>query len=197
MLSAFTKLSAGLRALSYLQISPRSSVGVIPSLGTILVVVAYMGFILALQFINATTGDDQSLQALGIRAAWLSMAQIPLIFLLATKKNVVTWFTAAGYERLNVLHRWTARGLLLTATLHFAFQNVGWSRFGVMKLEWSTDSCPPTGKYCLIVVRRGCDCTNQMKASLLMPSSFGSISLLSHLSVISTMSSSSFSTSLP
>ena len=73
------------------------------------------------------------------------MAQLPLVVLLANKRNFVGFVTAVGYERLNVLHRWSSRGLLLTATFHFGFQNTGWIRLGLMKMEWTTDSCPPTG----------------------------------------------------
>ncbi|KAJ8604203.1 hypothetical protein MRB53_041916 [Persea americana] len=47
------------------------------------------------------------------------MAQLPLIMLLSTKRNFVSMVSGTSYERLNILHRWTSRGLLVTATIHF------------------------------------------------------------------------------
>jgi ferric-chelate reductase len=34
---------------------------------------------------------------------------------------------------------------LLLATIHFGAQSYGWNQYGLMQLEWSTDTCPPTG----------------------------------------------------
>lgn len=118
----------------------------IPPLGAIIMLLAYLGFILALEFINVHVDGDQGYESLGLRATWLSMAQMPLLILLAGKNNLIGYMTGLSYERLNVLHRWVARCLLLTATLHFGYQSYGWNRLGLMQLEWATDSCTPTGK---------------------------------------------------
>ena len=117
----------------------------VPPLGTILVLLAYLAFILALEFINNDIPGAQHYTALGIRAAWLAVAQVPLLILLAGKNNLIGLVTGISYERLNVFHRWVARGLLLLATLHFGYQNYGWSQYGLVQLEWTTDTCPPTG----------------------------------------------------
>lgn len=106
---------------------------------------AYLGFILALQFDVNNIAGAQHYTALGIRAGWLAIAQIPLLILLAGKNNLIGLFTGVSYERLNILHRWVARGLLLLATLHLGYQNYGWNKYGLMQLEWSSDTCPPTG----------------------------------------------------
>lgn len=135
------------RAITYRQWSARAPhMPEVPTQGTLLMLAAYLGFILCLVFIRSSTGDDQSYQSIGVRAAWITVAQLPLVILLASKRNFIGLFTGIGYERLNILHRWVARGLLLTASFHFGFQNEGWRRLGLMHLEWTTDNCPPTGK---------------------------------------------------
>ena len=117
----------------------------VPPLGTILVLLAYLAFILALEFINNDVPGGQHYTALGVRAGWLAVAQVPLLILLAGKNNLIGLVTGVSYERLNVFHRWVARGLLLLATLHFGYQSYGWNKYGLMQLEWATDTCPPTG----------------------------------------------------
>jgi len=117
----------------------------VPPLGTISLLLAYLGFVLTLEFINNDVPAARHYQALGIRAAWLAVAQVPLLILLAGKNNLIGFVTGTSYERLNVLHRWTSRVLLLLATLHFGYQSYGWDQYGLMQMEWDTDRCPPTG----------------------------------------------------
>lgn len=73
------------------------------------------------------------------------MAQVPLIVLLAGKHNLVGLLSGMAYERLNVYHRWVARGLLLLAAFHFGFFSDSRNKYGVMQLEWAMDSAPPSG----------------------------------------------------
>ena len=147
----FTKsvatITAILRELSYVQLTPagRGFWVKVPPFGTISLLLAYLGFVLALEFIDNDVPGAQHYQALGIRAAWLAVAQVPLLILLAGKNNLIGLVTGVSYERLNVLHRWVSRVLLLLATLHLGYQNYGWSLYGLVHMEWSTDSCPPTG----------------------------------------------------
>lgn len=130
-----------------MQLTPttRGSWAKIPPFGTISLLLAYLGFILALEFINNDVPGAQHYQALGIRAAWLAVAQVPLLILLAGKNNLIGLVTGISYERLNVLHRWVSRVVLLLATLHLGYQNYGWNLYGLVRMEWSTDTCPPTG----------------------------------------------------
>lgn len=117
----------------------------IPPLGSIYVITSYLAFIMALEFINNDVRGAQHYQALGVRAGWLAAAQVPLIILLSGKNNLIGLLCGVSHERLNIYHRWVSRGLLLLATLHFGFQSHGWSLYGLMQLEWATDTCPPTG----------------------------------------------------
>ena len=148
--NAFTKYMATITALireaSYPQLMPVKQPWInIPPLGTIIVLLTYLGFVLALEFIDNEVEGAQHYQALSTRAAWLAVAQVSLLVLLAGKKNLIGYVTGTSYERLNTLHRWTSRVLLLLATLHLGYQNYGWSLYDLRQLEWSTDSCPPTG----------------------------------------------------
>ena len=137
-----------IRRISYPQISPSriASLMQLPPFGIIVTLLAYLSFVLALEFINNDVEGDQYYQALGLRAAWLTVAQIPLIVLLAGKNNIIGFLIGVSYDRLNVLHRWASRCLFLTATMHFGYQSFGWSRLGLMTLEWNTDTCPPAGE---------------------------------------------------
>jgi ferric-chelate reductase len=132
---------------SYPQLTPvRSAFAFkIPPFGTIILVLGYLGFILALEHINNSVPGAQHYTALGTRAGWLAIAQVPLLILLAGKNNLIGIVTGISYERLNILHRWVARGVLLMATLHVGYQNYGWNKYGLRQLEWNTDTCPPTG----------------------------------------------------
>lgn len=121
-----------------------SCIKVLP-LGSLIVCATYFAFISTLVFINNDVLGAQHYQALGIRAGWLAVAQLPLLVLLSSKTNLIGLLCSLSYERLNIYHRWVARGLLLLATFHFAFQSHGWNVYGLMQLEWDTDLCPPTG----------------------------------------------------
>ena len=139
---------SGLRIVTYSQISPSHYPHLvrIPPFGVILMLFTYLCFVLALQFAYVSVSGDAHWEAIGIRAGWLSVGQIPLIILLAGKYNVIGFLTGVGFERLNNFHRWLARVLLLTATLHFGYQSYGWNRLGLWHSEWDTDTCAPTGK---------------------------------------------------
>jgi ferric-chelate reductase len=146
-MTSIATVTAVLRESSYPQWSPLRTASwlKVPPLGTVLVVLAYLAFVLVLEFANNLVPGAQRYTALSVRAAWLAIAQVPLLILLAGKNNLVGLVTGVSYERLNVFHRWVARGMFLLATLHFGYQNYGWNLYGLRHLEWSTDTCPPTG----------------------------------------------------
>ena len=73
--------------------------------------------------------------------------------LLVGKHSIIGLLTGLSYERLNVFHRWVARGMLLLATLHIALLAWGWSRFpGLQSLEWATDEAFPTGVAAYVIL---------------------------------------------
>jgi ferric-chelate reductase len=149
--NVFTKgvstLTAVVRESSYCQFTPLklSTLARVPPFGSIILILCYFGFVLGLEFTNNNYPGAQYNQARAVRAGWLAVSQLPLLALLAAKTNIVGLLTGSSYERLCVYHRWVARGLLILTTMHFAFQSVGWDLYGLGKLEWNTDTCPPTG----------------------------------------------------
>ncbi|KAK0311896.1 ferric-chelate reductase Frp1 [Friedmanniomyces endolithicus] len=150
MAQGFATVTAIAREVTYFDITPYRLPSKlrwfrIPPVGTIALLLAYLVFVLALEFTNNSVPGAQFWQARGVRAGWLAVAQVPLIILLVGRNNLFTLTTGVSYERLNVLHRWSARIMLLLVVFHFSFQSKGWSTYGLMKLEWSTDTCPPTG----------------------------------------------------
>ena len=54
------------------------------------------------------------------RSGFLVLAQLSIVFLLATKNNVLAVLMGHGWEKLNFLHRWAGRGVFLSATIHGA-----------------------------------------------------------------------------
>jgi ferric-chelate reductase len=50
----------------------------------------------------------------------MAVAQLPVIFLFATKNSVLSLLLGPGngYEKLNIIHRWSGRVLFLSAAIH-------------------------------------------------------------------------------
>lgn len=69
------------------------------------------------------------------RAAWVSVTQIPFVYLLSCKFNPITLLTGISYERFNWLHRWAARTVFLTIIVHWSFFFTEWSLAGYVKVE--------------------------------------------------------------
>lgn len=131
------------RRATYLQVTPpgRAFWFKVPPLGVVYLILAYISFILFLEFLNDHGFTGRTWWTIvGLRAGWLTVAQIPLVVLLVSKHSLIGLLTGVSYERLNVFHRWVARGMLLLATLHFAFLASRWGRVpGLLSSEWATN----------------------------------------------------------
>lgn len=57
---------------------------------------------------------------LTIVTGFMAVAQLPVVFLFAMKNSVLSLLLGPGhgYERLNIIHRWSGRVLFLSATIH-------------------------------------------------------------------------------
>ena len=53
-------------------------------------------------------------------AGFLALAQLPIVFLFATKNSILSLLLGPGngYEKLNYIHRWSGRGMFLGAVIH-------------------------------------------------------------------------------
>ncbi|TFK70004.1 hypothetical protein BDN72DRAFT_572361 [Pluteus cervinus] len=68
-----------------------------------------------------------------IRAGWIAMSQLPFVFVLATKNNVLGTFLGLGYEKLNFAHRFAGRILVLAANVHGIGYFYKWTAAGNFK----------------------------------------------------------------
>jgi NAD(P)H-flavin reductase len=111
-----------------------------PALGRCILLLAYWIFILTALWSNTIlTPSSQNYaykwEIVGFRAAWVSVTQLPLIYCLGGKINVISLITGVSYERLNWLHRWIARTLFLTVIVHWSFFLREWWIADFVKLE--------------------------------------------------------------
>jgi NAD(P)H-flavin reductase len=79
--------------------------------------------------------DAYYYERIGFRAAWISVTQVPFIFLLAGKVNLIGFLIGSSPERLNWLHRWAARTLFITVTVHGSFFLAEWVRADFVPIE--------------------------------------------------------------
>jgi predicted ferric reductase len=103
----------------------------VPTVGRVSLVIGNIIVLTVLCFVGfPNTQDRAQLENIGYRTGFISIAQIPLLFLLAGKNNIIGFLTGLSYERLNWLHRWVARTLLLTSTIHFGYWLQDWWPYG-------------------------------------------------------------------
>ena len=65
----------------------------------------------------------------------MSVTQVPLVFLLAGKVNLGSFFLGSSYMDLNWIHRWVSRTLFVTVTIHGSFFLREWIRADFVSLE--------------------------------------------------------------
>ena len=112
-----------------------------PPIGRCLVLAVYWIVILTMLWSNTilTKGSSEyayKWEKVGFRAAWVSVTQIPFIYLLSCKFNPISILTGISYERLNWLHRWTARTVFLTIIVHWSFFFQEWVLADFVKLQF-------------------------------------------------------------
>ncbi|KAF3808246.1 Ferric/cupric reductase transmembrane component 2 [Colletotrichum gloeosporioides] len=89
-----------------------------PPLGRVLILLAYWAVIIYMMAADAVVKDAYFWERIGFRNAWVTIMQMPLVYLLSMKVSVVGLITGTSHERLNWLHRWVARTMFVTATVH-------------------------------------------------------------------------------
>ncbi|KAK4505461.1 hypothetical protein PRZ48_003424 [Zasmidium cellare] len=75
-------------------------------------------------------------EKVGFRAAWVTVSQIPFVYLLSCKFNPISLLTGISYERFNWLHRWAARTVFLTAIVHWSFFFTEWDIANIVSYEF-------------------------------------------------------------
>jgi predicted ferric reductase len=106
-----------------------------PPLGHLYFVALYILLILILLFQGSIVSGVMYYEDIAYRAAWVTLCQIPLVFLLAMKNSIVGFLVGSSHERLNWIHRTVARCLLFTVTIHFGFFYREWWIYDVIASE--------------------------------------------------------------
>lgn len=89
-----------------------------PSLGRLLILFCYWVVVIYLMSWKVSKNDVYYWERIGYRNAWMSIMQFPLVYLLSMKVNIVGFLIDTSHEKLNWLHRWVARTMFVTATVH-------------------------------------------------------------------------------
>ncbi|KAI9172594.1 metalloreductase transmembrane [Paramyrothecium foliicola] len=106
-----------------------------PPLGRVLVLIVYWSTIIALLVSNAIQKDAYFWERIGYRAAWVSVMQVPLLYLLSAKCSIIAILIGSSHERINWLHRWVARTLVVTAAIHGFHFYTEWVRADLVEIE--------------------------------------------------------------
>ncbi|KAK3674430.1 ferric-chelate reductase Frp1 [Recurvomyces mirabilis] len=109
-------------------------------LGRWIIITIYWTVLLIFLWSDTVLRPDDPMYAykwekVGFRAAWVTVAQIPSLYLLSMKFSPLTFLTGISYERINWLHRWAARTVFLTAILHWSFFLREWWLADFVELE--------------------------------------------------------------
>ncbi|KAK9447299.1 ferric reductase like transmembrane component-domain-containing protein [Limtongia smithiae] len=70
---------------------------------------------------------EQAVVFLSHRTGLIAFAQIPLVFLFASRNNLLIWATGWSFDTFNVYHRWISRTMFINALIH----SVCWTIDGI------------------------------------------------------------------
>ena len=116
-----------------------------PTFGRASLVLAELAVAVVLCFYGLHPSDQWEWEDIGYRTGFIATCQLPLIMLLAGKNNIIGFLIGVSYERLSWLHRWTARVLLLTVTIHMGFWFADWYRYDYITVKLTKDAITKRG----------------------------------------------------
>ncbi|KAG2040684.1 ferric reductase like transmembrane component-domain-containing protein [Suillus americanus] len=82
------------------------------SLGQGLILVIYSAALVYAGFLKSNPFVDP------LRTGFVAVSQIPIVYLLATKNNILGIFLGLGYEKLNYIHRFAGTLLVIASNVH-------------------------------------------------------------------------------
>ncbi|KIK38307.1 hypothetical protein CY34DRAFT_15128 [Suillus luteus UH-Slu-Lm8-n1] len=94
------------------------------SVNQVLLMLAYITIIFYVSFYKSDPFTDPH------RAGFVITSQIPFVYALATKNNIIGMMVGVGYEKLNFLHRLVGRLMVIGANVHFIGYVYKWSLAG-------------------------------------------------------------------
>ncbi|AEO58583.1 hypothetical protein MYCTH_2306028 [Thermothelomyces thermophilus ATCC 42464] len=107
-----------------------------PPLGRLITLLVYWIIIIYMMTINVVVKDVFFWERIGYRNAWVTITQVPLLYLLASKCSVVGFLVGTSHERLNWLHRWVGRTMFVTASVHGWHFFTDWVRTDFVEYEF-------------------------------------------------------------
>jgi predicted ferric reductase len=111
----------------------------LPSVGRTSLVVANATTLVVLCLYGLDLTGRFTKEDVAFRCGVVTLGQLPLVFLLAGKNNIIGYLTGVSYERLNWLHRWCARCMLMTATIHMGYFFSSWDRYDYIPYKLKND----------------------------------------------------------
>lgn len=109
-----------------------------PPMGRVLVVAIYCSVIAYMLCHKAIIKDAYYYERIAFRAGWISATQVPFVYLLSQKSSIIGYLIGSSHERLNWLHRWVSRTLLVCVTVHGGFFFREWMLADFVKFELET-----------------------------------------------------------
>ncbi|OJT05986.1 Ferric/cupric reductase transmembrane component 2 [Trametes pubescens] len=90
------------------------------NLAEVFVTAAYIIALFVWEFVNTTTttGSKLDITYWGGRAGAIGASQLPLVTALGTKNNPIAYITGISYDKLNYIHRMTARVVFVILWIH-------------------------------------------------------------------------------
>ncbi|KAL3473503.1 FAD-binding domain-containing protein [Aspergillus californicus] len=136
--SAYATVTALFREASYATPPPISICGrrvYFAPLGPLAIVMANLVVVINLCFYKLDTKSQWAWEDIGYRTGFITIAQLPLIYLLAGRRNIIGFLAGIGHHRLNWFHRWIARTVWLCATFHMGFWFRSWGRYNYIVFQ--------------------------------------------------------------
>lgn len=147
-LTMYATVTAISREVSYVTLRPISLGPLVvrfAPLGPVLIILFNLVTVLVLCFYGLDTSDVWEWENVGYRTGFIAICQLPLIFLLAGRRNIIGYLVDMSYARLNWFHRWTARTLWLTSTIHMVFWFRDWGRYDYIAYQLTHDPLTKRG----------------------------------------------------
>lgn len=144
---AHASLTAIYREYGYysLPVSFRNMRFYLPPMGSSTILLGYGILIIVTCFYKLDASDLLEWEDIAYRAGFIAICQVPLVILLSGKRNIIGFLTGVGYERLNWLHRWVARLLLVTTLIHMGFWLTEWLKYDYLSTKIQQDEITQKG----------------------------------------------------
>ncbi|KAG2360392.1 hypothetical protein BDR07DRAFT_1289654 [Suillus spraguei] len=104
------------------------------SVNQVFLMVMYITIIFYVSFYRSDPFTDP------LRAGFVVTSQIPFVYALATKNNIIGIMVGVGYEKLNFLHRLVGKLMVIGANVHFIGYVYKWSLAGDINKKLTENS---------------------------------------------------------